>query len=50
MREQPHRLDLARGQLVRAPRSRSAFVMTDAEERLMASAAIMGDKSHPVNG
>lgn len=35
---------------VRAPRRRSALVMTDAELILMAIAAIMGESSHPVNG
>ena len=36
----------------RGPRARrrSAFVTTDAELRLMASAAIMGESSQPVNG
>ena len=29
---------------------RKAFVITDAELRLIASAAIMGESSHPVNG
>lgn len=33
-----------------APRSRSALVTTDTELRLMASAAIIGDSSSPVNG
>ena len=31
-------------------RSRSAFVITDTELRLIASAAIMGESSQPVNG
>jgi hypothetical protein len=39
-----------RRQRVRAPRRRSALVTTDAELRLMARAAIMGESSHPVNG
>ena len=33
-----------------APRSRSALPITEAELRLMANAAIMGDNSQPVNG
>ena len=32
------------------PLKRRAFEMTDTEDRLMASAAIMGDSSQPVNG
>ena len=36
--------------LVLVPRNRRALVMTDAELRLMASAAIMGDSSQPVTG
>lgn len=31
-------------------RRRSALLMTDTEERLIASAAIMGDNNHPVSG
>jgi len=31
-------------------RSRSAFVITDAEEKLIASAAIIGESSQPVTG
>ena len=31
-------------------RSRSALLITEAELRLMASAAIIGDSSQPVNG
>ena len=31
-------------------RSRKALDMTDTELKLIASAAIMGDNSHPVNG
>lgn len=31
-------------------RKRSALLMTDTEERLIASAAIMGDNNHPVSG
>ena len=31
-------------------RKRSAFVMTDAELKLIASAAIIGDSSQPVSG
>jgi hypothetical protein len=31
-------------------RNRNAFEMTDAELRLIANAAIIGDSSHPVNG
>jgi hypothetical protein len=34
----------------RAPRSLKALVMTDTELKLMASAAIIGESSHPVNG
>jgi hypothetical protein len=33
-----------------AARSRRAFVITDTDERLMASAAIIGDSSQPVIG
>ena len=33
-----------------APRRRSALPITDAELRLIASAAIIGDSSQPVNG
>jgi hypothetical protein len=33
-----------------APRRRKAFPITEAELKLIASAAIMGDSSHPVNG
>ncbi len=32
------------------PRSRRALVITEAELRLIASAAIMGDSNQPVNG
>jgi len=32
------------------PRSRSALVMTETELKLMASAAIIGESSHPVKG
>jgi hypothetical protein len=35
---------------VAVPRSRSALVMTETELRLIASAAIIGDSSRPVNG
>ena len=35
---------------MRALRKRSALVITDTELKLMASAAIMGDSSQPVNG
>ena len=38
----------ARRQLAR--RSRSALAMTETELRLIASAAIIGDRSFPVNG
>lgn len=31
-------------------RRRNALMTTDAEDKLMASAAIMGESSHPVNG
>jgi hypothetical protein len=31
-------------------RSRSAFVMTDTDDRLIASAAIIGDSNKPVSG
>jgi hypothetical protein len=34
----------------RVPRSLKALVMTDTELKLMASAAIIGESSHPVNG
>lgn len=33
-----------------APRSRNALPITEAELRLIASAAIMGDSNHPVKG
>ena len=33
-----------------APRKRSALPITDAELKLIASAAIIGDSSQPVNG
>lgn len=33
-----------------APRSRNALPITEAELRLIANAAIIGDSSHPVNG
>ncbi len=32
------------------PLKRKAFEMTDTEDKLMASAAIIGDSSQPVNG
>ena len=31
-------------------RKRSAFVMTDTDDRLIANAAIIGDNNQPVNG
>jgi len=35
---------------IAVPRSRSALLITEAELRLMASAAIIADSSQPVNG
>ena len=32
------------------PRKRSALVITDTDDRLIANAAIIGDNNHPVNG